>query len=151
MLDKTLIRSTFGAGLIVLALVSSSSCSASLAPNRDSDVLRVEIDRASYRAGESVRVTLTNTSEDNLSYHFCSATRLERKSGSSWVLLDDRARVCTMELRFLLPGQAVTASLGLPTDLTSGMYRYRFWVGPVDAPPSTPMLQRVSPSFEVTP
>ena len=74
-------------------------------------------------SGNTVRLTLTNSSDAQLGYNLCSSL-LERREGGAWreVRTDE---VCTMELRMLAPGASATFDKTWPATAGSGEFRYR--------------------------
>lgn len=81
------------------------------------------LDRASYSAGATATMRITSQTSDTLGYNPCSNRIVERQVGSNWVAHPEPGRVCTMELRLLMPHQTVTNTTDLPADLRSGTYR----------------------------
>lgn len=81
------------------------------------------LDRASYSAGATATMRITSQTSDTLGYNPCSSRIVERQVGSNWVAHPEPGRMCTMELRLLMPNQTVTNTTDLPADLRSGTYR----------------------------
>lgn len=81
------------------------------------------LDRASYTAGATVTMRITSQSPETLGFNQCSSRAIERQDGSSWVPVPEPNRMCTMELRLLLPNETQTATTDLPDNLRAGTYR----------------------------
>jgi hypothetical protein len=82
-------------------------------------------DSETYRAGGSVTVVLTNHLEEQVGYNLCVAVLEEADTAGTWhraPVTDDR--VCTMELRILDPRESASFTHELPSELTTGTYRY---------------------------
>ena len=134
------------ASLVVFAL----GCSGGPLLPGERERMRIVTDKSRYEVGESVQLTLTNLTHEELSYHFCSGARLERRVGSRWEPAEDLTRrICTLELPFLRPDQSATGRLTLRGDLTPGTYAYRFWIHRVDAPRLERATEQLSNSFTV--
>ena len=81
------------------------------------------LDRTSYSAGATATMRITSQTTDTLGYNPCANRVVERQARSSWVAHPEPNRMCTMELRLLMPNQTVTNATDLPADLRSGTYR----------------------------
>ena len=81
------------------------------------------LDRASYSAGATATMRITSQTSDTLGYNPCANRVVERQEGSNWVAHPEPGRMCTMELRLLMPNQTVTNTTDLPVDLRGGTYR----------------------------
>ncbi|HUP63991.1 MAG TPA: hypothetical protein VM557_01755 [Thermoanaerobaculia bacterium] len=78
---------------------------------------------AEKRETESVRLTLTNHSNDAVGYNLCTSS-VVRRSGNSWIEVPTRL-ICTMEFRTLRPGQTDSFPYPVPEGLPSGEYAWR--------------------------
>lgn len=116
------------------------------APRQGAGGATLTLDRSAYAAGGEVTMRITSQSSDTLGYNPCSSRTVERQQGDRWVVHPEPDRVCTMEIRFLLPGQTATAGTNLPSDLGAGTYRIVLTLRPEDG--STP-VRAISPAFRV--
>jgi len=66
---------------------------------------------------------ITSRTRDTLGFNQCSSRSIERQDGSSWLPVSEPGRMCTMELRLLMPNETQTATTGLPATLSAGTYR----------------------------
>jgi hypothetical protein len=82
----------------------------------------IELDRASYEAGATVSLRITNGSGASLGYNACTR-EVERRDGAQWAVVPEPERVCTRELRLLGAGETVTERTDLPRPLPAGEYR----------------------------
>lgn len=80
------------------------------------------VDRSVYAPGDSLTLTLTNRTSDEIGYNLCPAA-LETRDGVSWETGPGLTEVCTMELRVLAPAASATHRHMLPTNLAAGEYR----------------------------
>lgn len=83
----------------------------------------VTVDRGSYSAGATVTLRISSQSRDTLGFNQCSSRTVEKQVGGGWTAHPEPDRMCTMELRMLMPGETQTATTDLPRDLTPGTYR----------------------------
>ena len=81
------------------------------------------LDRASYAPGATATMRITSQTRDTLGFNQCSSRAIERQDGSRWVPVPEPNRMCTMELRLLMPNETQTATTGLPATLSAGTYR----------------------------
>lgn len=81
------------------------------------------LDRTSYSAGATVTMRISSQTSDTLGYNPCSNRIVERQEGSGWVAHPEPDRMCTMELRLLMPNQTVSNATDLPANLRRGTYR----------------------------
>lgn len=104
--------------LVVLGLVLCA-CGPSMQGGGSGDI---RLAAAATAAGDSIELTLTNRSAQEIGYNLCT-TAIERRVGDDWqpVRTD---RVCTMELRTLQPGAEATYRTTLPPGTTAGDYRF---------------------------
>ena len=86
----------------------------------DSVVLRT--DKAEYRAGETMTLTLENRGGSSYTFNPCTRT-LERQDGSTWTALPDEGRMCTMEAWMLDAHGTKSGPTELPASITPGRYR----------------------------
>lgn len=93
---------------------------AAASPTADSVVIRT--DKAQYKAGE--RITLTFENRSAASYAFNPCTRsLEREENGTWTVVNEAARMCTMEAWILDARGTRMGPTDLPTPLAAGRYR----------------------------
>lgn len=83
----------------------------------------LSLDKTEYVPGATAVMTIHSQRADTLGYNPCSNRSVERQSPSGWVVHPEPNRVCTMELRLLLPGETQTAQTDVPADLAAGTYR----------------------------
>ena len=81
------------------------------------------LDRASYAPGAPVTMRITSQTRDTLGFNQCSSRTIERQEGNGWVPVREPQRMCTMELRLLMPNETQTATTDLPATLSAGTYR----------------------------
>lgn len=106
------------------------------------------LDRTAYSAGATVTMRITSQTSDTLGYNPCANRVVERQEGSNWVAHPEPGRMCTMELRLLMPNQTVTNTTDLPGDLRGGTYRMVLSLSRQSATnPGT--VRAVSPTFRV--
>jgi len=83
------------------------------------------VDRAQYRTGDPLVLTLRNATTQTVGYNLCGAG-LDRRVGSEWrEVQPGLAEVCTMELRTLAPGASATHRHTVPGGVSAGEYRVR--------------------------
>ena len=119
--------STVGATTVTRS--ETTRASADSTPVQASNEATVTLDRASYTAGATVTMTVKSASRDTLGYNQCSSRSVERQQGSAWVAVAEPDRMCTMELRLLLPNETQTAKTDLPATLAPGTYRLVLTLG----------------------
>lgn len=105
------------------------------------------LDATTYKPSAEVRMTIASRARDNLGYNPCGNRVIERQAGTSWVLHPEPDRVCTMEIRFLRPGETVAATTSLPADLSPGTYRIVLTLTPETGGGSP--VRAISPTFRV--
>jgi hypothetical protein len=120
-----------------------------------SDEVRLTLDRTSYSPGNTVTMRITSRSRDTLGYNQCSSRSVERQDGTNWVTHPESDRMCTMELRLLMPNETQSATTDLPATLPAGTYRLVLTLGRQGStragePGSTGSVRAVSPSFRVS-
>ena len=84
--------------------------------------VEVSTDRAGYRAGEPLTLTVHNRGADTVAFNPCTRS-LEAERGDTWTPVPEPARICTMEAWILAPGQTRAGPTELPGDLPAGRYR----------------------------
>ena len=110
----------------------------------------LQLDRATYRPGQAVRLTLTNERAAAYAYNPCTRV-VQRRVGVEWHAAE-RDRICTMEAWILPAGGAASASTTLPDDLLGGQYRIVLVLTAEGAARETgTRVEAVSPTFEVAP
>lgn len=107
----------------------SCACSSSMQNGNPDDIL-LSVGGLPASPGDSVTLTLNNSSAGDIGYNLC-ASGLERESFGGWEALESD-RVCTMELRTLPAGQQTTYTTALPDGLTPGVYRFHTTVELLD-------------------
>jgi len=106
---------------VLVALAILSGCSA-FGPDA-SDVV-FETAAAEYAPGAEVSARLANDSDGDVGYNLCSTTVEVR--GDAWEPVDPATfepRACPDILHVLEAGDVAEASVPLPADLPSGVYR----------------------------
>ena len=83
--------------------------------------VRLELDRATYTAGASVRLRIVNGSDVTYGYNPCTRI-VERREGAGWAAVQED-RACTMELRLLGARDSVDARTEMPARMPVGEYR----------------------------
>jgi hypothetical protein len=81
------------------------------------------LDKTTYAPGAAVVMTIMSHRADTLGYNPCSNRTVERETPSGWVAHAEPNRMCTMELRLLMPNETQTAQTDIPADATAGTYR----------------------------
>lgn len=89
----------------------------------DTGGVTLSLDKTAYAPGATAVMTIRSQRADTLGYNPCSNRSVEGQSPSGWVVHPEPNRVCTMELRLLLPGETQTAETDVPADLPAGTYR----------------------------
>jgi hypothetical protein len=84
--------------------------------------LEITADRARYRAGHPLTLTIRNRRADTVSFNPCTRT-LEAQRDGKWIAVPEPARICTMEAWMLSPGGTRAGPTDLPADLGAGRYR----------------------------
>jgi hypothetical protein len=100
---------------------STPSPSASTVTVRSDSVL-LRTDKAQYKAGEQIALTLENKSASSYAFNPCGRA-IEREDGGSWTAIPEPDRMCTMEAWILDPRGTRTGNTELPASLTPGRYR----------------------------
>ena len=125
---------------------SSTSPGASGTVRSDSVLLRT--DKAQYRAGETVTLTLENRSGTRYTFNPCFRT-LEREQAGSWAPVPDPGRICTMEAWLLEAHGTRTGNTELDSPLEAGRYRIVVHLSP-DTPTATTGISAVSDPITVS-
>jgi hypothetical protein len=92
------------------------------APSQSGEVT-LTLDLTSYSPGATVTMRIRSHSRDTLGFNQCSSRVVERQDGIDWVAHPESGRMCTMELRLLMPNDTTTATTDLPQDVRNGTYR----------------------------
>lgn len=80
-------------------------------------------DRLVYSPGSPIVLTLRNQGAERVGYNLCTA-QLEHLVDGEWKRVDSN-RVCTMELRMLMPGSSASFPFYDLDELEPGKYRFR--------------------------
>jgi hypothetical protein len=97
------------------------------------DSVVVRTDKAEYRAGEAITLTLENRSASSYAFNPCTRS-VEREENGSWSTVAEEGRMCTMEAWILDPKATREGKTELPEQLPPG--RYRLVVRMTRGPPS---------------
>jgi hypothetical protein len=114
-----------------------------------SDEVQLTVDRTSYAPGATLTMRIVSRSRDALGFNQCSSRAYERQEGSNWVVHQEPARMCTMELRLLMPNETQSVTTDLPAPLPAGTYRLVLTLGRQQSG-SAGSVRAVSPSFRVS-
>jgi Big-like domain-containing protein len=114
----------------------------------------LRLDRTTFAAGSQVLMRITSRTNDTLGFNQCSSRTIERQQGQAWVAHPEPDRMCTMELRLLMPRESQTATTDLPGNLTVGTYRIVLSFGrqrtpPPNAPADWGVVRAVSAPFRI--
>ena len=101
---------------------SQSPPSATTPPTVRSDSVLLRTDKAAYKAGDQMTLTLENKSASGYAFNPCTRG-IEREDGGSWTAMPEPDRMCTMEAWILDPRGTKTGNTELPTPLVPGRYR----------------------------
>lgn len=128
---------------------SAGSSGDTTAANAD-DVM-LSVDKTDYSPGATVAMSITSHRADTLGYNPCSNRSFERDSAGRWVVHPEPNRMCTMELRLLMPHETQAANTAVPGDASPGSYRIVLRLQPqrTDAAGAT-TVTAVSPTFSVS-
>src|SRR5687768_11633039 len=88
-----------------------------------SGAVTIALDRGLYAPGATIEARILNQTTDTLGYNPCSNRAIERHQNGNWFPQQEPDRVCTMELRLLVPDESQTVRMDLPSDVTPGTYR----------------------------
>jgi hypothetical protein len=86
------------------------------------EAVQLRTDKAQYRAGDRVTLTLANRTGSTFAFNPCTRT-IENQSGTAWTAVAEEGRMCTMEAWMLEPNQTRTADTELPSTLRPGPHR----------------------------
>lgn len=103
-------------------------------------LLRLTVDRARYRAGDTVSIVLKNDDSRAWFYNLCPYY-IQRRDADGWAVVDSLAfaqRICDRALYGLEPGDTRRRIVVLPDTLSAGAYRFRFTHLPAGARQDTP-------------
>jgi hypothetical protein len=100
---------------------TSRTDSATSNPTRMTDSIIVRTDKQSYRAGETVQLTIVNNSAAKYTYNPCTRI-VERDSAGSWTPVRED-RMCTMIAHLLEPKQTRTEATEMAEGIAPGRYR----------------------------
>jgi hypothetical protein len=144
--------STAGTPTVTRSDTTRTSGGAPTSPNTGGATLSLDASR--YAPGARVVMRVTNQTTDTLGYNQCSSRSVERDQGGRWVAHPEPGRMCTMELRLLMPSETQTANTTLPQDLTPGTYRIVLTLGrqrtpPPNSPANWGTVRAISASFRV--
>ena len=106
--------------ILVLLGVAVAACGPSM--QGGGSVNNVSLEAAPTAARDSIVLTLTNGSGQQVGYNLCP-TAVEQRVDTGWQTVPND-RVCTMELRTLEPGANATYTTTLPAGTTAGDYRF---------------------------
>ena len=96
--------------------------SASATPTVRSDSVVLRTDKAQYKAGEKMTLTLENRSAATYAFNPCTRS-IEREEAGTARALTDEGRMCTMEAWILAPRGTRSGPTELPATMTPGRYR----------------------------
>ena len=100
---------------------STASPGASAGTVRSDSVL-LRTDKAQYKAGEQIALTLENKSAASYAFNPCTRV-IEREDGGAWTAIPEPDRMCTMDAWILDPRGTRTGNSDVPASLTPGRYR----------------------------
>lgn len=148
---KAAAESTVRLMLLMLFLAGSTTtvpaCARAGSPEKNAARNHLEImaDRARYRAGDPLTLTIRNRRADTVSFNPCTRT-LETQRDGKWIAVPEPARICTMEAWMLSPGGTRVGPTDLPADLGAGRYRIVLGLSAGSLEPSAVKLEaRTSP------
>jgi hypothetical protein len=121
--------------------------------NTPSGGVTLTLDKASYTPGATVTMRIVSQTTDTLGFNQCSSRAVERQDGSKWMPFPEPDRMCTMELRMLMPKQTQSVTTDLPATLSAGTYRMILTFGRQTARPlarGEGAVTAVSAPFRVT-
>lgn len=126
----------------------------SSAPRPAAGEITVTLDRGLYAPGATMTARVLSQSQDTLGYNPCSNRTIERHQNGNWFPVQEPNRMCTMELRLLMPNESQTVRMDLPSTVTAGTYRVvltlsRQRSAPPGAPANWGTVRVASESFRV--
>ncbi|MEW5917123.1 MAG: immunoglobulin-like domain-containing protein [Gemmatimonadota bacterium] len=116
----------------------------------DTAGVTLTLDKTDYTPSGAVVMTIGSQRTDTLGYNPCSDRSVERDNGGVWVPHPEPDRMCTMELRLLMPQQTQTAQTALPADLVEGTYRIVLQLRPQSSDSAPGVVRAASLPFRVT-
>lgn len=129
------------------ATVPPASQLPSAAAPDSSQQIELRTDRADYRPGDTVTMTIVNHTTGSWAFNPCTRI-LEHEAAGSWQAVPD-ARRCTMEAWILKPNETRTATTNFDSGLESG--RYRLVIGFAgDGPPGGRQATATSAPVTIT-
>ena len=131
-----------------LVATTATACGGSPAPQAARNGLEITADRARYRAGQPLTLSIRNARTDTVSFNPCTRT-LEVQRDKKWIAVPEPARICTMEAWMLSPGSTRAGPTELPADLRAGRYRVVLGFGAESAEPPAERLEARTPPFLV--
>lgn len=124
MLKNLLMIAVFAA--CVIGCKNTASTDSAYSSEEAEALLRVSsdftTDKQTYKAGETVVLSLENKSDEDLGYNLCSAY-YEQKNENGWLAMPS-LRLCTAEVYSLEPGRITTYEYELDASLPAGEYRF---------------------------
>ena len=109
------------AAIALLALFAIGCASTPGTDTRSATSAAVSL--AAAKEGESVKLTLTNASDQTVAYNLCTSALFQRSSADWRNVRTDHA--CTMELRTLAAGASDSFAYPLPAGISRGQYQFR--------------------------
>jgi hypothetical protein len=85
------------------------------------DAVTLRTDKVTYRAGETVKLRLVNTSSAQYTYNPCQRI-IERDSSGTWTEVREE-RMCTMIAHLLEPGKTNDEETEMAEKIAPGRYR----------------------------
>lgn len=134
--------------MLFLGTLAPAACGGSGGSDGVPSGLEITTDRARYRAGHSLMLTIRNRGADTVSFNPCTRT-LEAQHEEKWLSVPEPARICTMEAWMLVPGGTRAGPTDLPADLAAGRYRVVLAFTAKSARPAAGQLEARTPSFTV--
>lgn len=125
-------------GAVVLVTAGVGACSGVFGPEglcAEQQSIEICIDRAEYRPGASVAVTITNRGGSTMFVDVCSI-QLDRRSGRLFDPVYDPTRGCGPDvtaadiiaaMRELAPGGELREAVGIPAGIPQAFFRISFW------------------------
>ena len=115
--------------IILSGAVLCLGCSTSSGPSGGRAVARIATTLSTYRAGDSIEVTIENIGLVSIGYSSCPLL-VDRATGLQWsevgVLDWYEFDACELLVQPMAPGETRSLRARLNPDLTSGTYRLRF-------------------------
>lgn len=111
--------------------------------------VQVTLDKEAYQSGDTVTAMIKNVSGVTVDYSNALCHKeLQRLQGSEWSTVSPPPEGCTLEIRYLGPGQTVPFTYRLPSNVPGGVYRLAI---PSPTPPNAqaPEPTVTTPPFSV--